>query len=122
MLLKVRRGAFNPTAGDVEPAGDELWSGGDNNLSAAALATPDSDLEVGTWYKLEDFRALLENRPAPGEAAVRGAITVQQPGVAKPWEAVIEVEEASAALMICRSVIDLVDQLNGSTGLWVRVE
>lgn len=120
MLVKVRKGAIDAPEGSGDD--DELWSGGHEGLSAAALATAGTSLEVGTWYDVDDFERLLVQISGGASGEVRGAITVDQPGVDRSWSASIEVDETDAALMLCRSVVQHARLVGGNAGLWVRVE
>jgi hypothetical protein len=123
MLIKIRRGAFNPQSGDLEPAGDELWAGGDEELSAAILNAMNNQLEPATWYKLEEFTKLLAQIRPTREADVPSAITVEHPGVCSPWSTAIQIGESTAALMICRSVVEYVQRLRDARDdVWVTFE
>lgn len=122
MLVKVRRGAFDAGAGDVEPVGEELWAGGHEGLAAASLAVANGSLEIGTWYPVDEFEALLNDVASVDDEAVPSAVTIAQPGVGRPWSAAIEVDETRAALMLCRSVVRHARQLSDQGAVWVRVE
>jgi hypothetical protein len=122
MLIKVRRGPFNPRSGDLQPNGEELWSGGDEELSAAVLNAMNEQLQVGSWYTLEDFAKLLAELQPPQEHEVPSAITVQQLGVSCAWSTAIQIGESRAALMICRSVVEHVRRLRAPGNVWVWVE
>lgn len=119
MLIKIREGGKD-IADSVEP-GSELWTGGDEELSAASLMSPDRDFEIGTWYPLDEFLKHMDAVDVTDDASP-SAITVSQPGVRRPWHAKIEVREASAALMLCRSVTDHAARIAVDDKLWVRVE
>lgn len=119
MLIKIREGGKD-IADSLEP-GSELWTGGDEELSAASLMAPDRDFEIGTWYPLDEFLKHMEAVDVTEDASP-GAVTVSQPGVRRPWQARIEVQEASAALMLCRSVTDHAARIAAGGKLWVRVE
>jgi hypothetical protein len=122
MLIRVRRGAFDPLSDDTQPDGDELWSGGDEELSAAVLNAMDKRFELGTWYGPDEFAVLLAELAPPQEHEVLSAIAVDQPGVSGPWTAAIQIGEDSAALMVCRSVVDHIRQLRAPGKVWVRVD
>jgi hypothetical protein len=122
MLFKVHNGAFDPDAGDLEPRGEELWCGGNDDLSASVLTTVIDKLELGTWYKLEQFERLLAGRRPEKTDGMPSAITITQPGVNKNWATAIEVDEQSAALMLCLSVLEHAHRLRSGDDIWVRVE
>jgi hypothetical protein len=119
VLIKIREGGKD-IADSVEP-GSELWTGGDEELSAASLMSPDRDFEIGTWYPLDEFLKHMDAVDVTDDASP-SAITVSQPGVRRPWHAKIEVREVSAALMLCRSVTDHAARIAVGDKLWVRVE
>jgi hypothetical protein len=121
MLIKVRRGSYDPET-QIEPDGDELWTGGDDGLSAAALNAMNSKFELGTWYPLREFNELVTGLRPPQEREVMSAITVDQLGVSASWSSAIEIGEDTAALMICQSVADHVRRLQIQGSVWVRVE
>lgn len=122
MLLKIQRGTFDPRANDIAPTGEELWSGQVEELSAAMLTTMSPKLELGTWYRLDEFAQAIEEIEPDKNSEVPSAITVNLPGVAKQWSTAIQVGQASAVLMICRSVIDHVKRMRVSGEIWVRFE
>ena len=127
MLIRVQEGMYNPQ-GEIdreetlEPKGRELWSGPIEDLAAAALHAAEVKADPGTWYKLDEFKALLNGASAGEEGAVFSAVSAPQPGVYKPWVATIEVAEQSAALMVCRSIVEHIEQLKTSGDVWIRVE
>lgn len=127
MLIRVKEGPYNPSAGvdrpeALEPIGAELWMGEIDDLAAAALHAAGVGAEPGTWYKLGQFKSLMAQAQDTGEHDVFSAVSAPQPGVQKPWVATIEVAERSAALMVCRSVIEHVERLASSDDVWIRVE
>lgn len=127
MLIRVKEGPYNPLDGAdhleaLEPAGRELWMAEIDDLTAAALHAAGIGAEPGTWYELEQFKTLLGNAHAPGENDVFSAVSAPQSGVYRPWVATIEVAERSAALMVCRSVVEHVERLASLNSVWIRVE
>lgn len=127
MLIRVREGTYNPQ-GEIdreetlEPSGRELWSGTIDDLTAAALHAADVKADPGTWYELGQFKKLLDGATGAEEGGVFSAVSTPQPGVNKPWIATIEVDEQSAALMVCRSIVEHIEQLRTSSDVWIRVE
>ena len=119
MLIKIREGG-EEIADSLEP-GSELWTGGNEELSAASLMAPGRDFEIGTWYTLDEFLKHMDAVDVTDDASP-SAITVSQPGVRRAWYAKIEVREASAALMLCRSATDHAARIAVGEKLWVRVE
>ena len=127
MLIRVKEGPYNPSGGvdrpeALEPVGGELWTGEIDDLTAAALHAAGVGAEPGTWYELEQFKALMADAEDAGEYDVFSAVSAPQPGVHRPWVATIEVAERSAALMVCRSVVEHVGRLASSNDVWIRVE
>ena len=127
MLIRVQEGTYNPNGQidldeTLEPSGRELWSGTIDDLTAAALHAADVKADPGTWYKFAQFKALLDGANGTGDDGVFSAVSTPQPGVHKPWIATIEIAERSAALMVCRSIVEHVEQLRPSGDVWIRVE
>jgi hypothetical protein len=122
MLIRIQRGRFEPHGGDVEPNGDKLWSCDEPEWSAAVLTALNPDLELGTWYRLQDFAELVREIRLPQEHEVMSAITIDQPGVERPWSTAIQIGEGSAAVMICESTIRYAERFTGGIPVWVRVE
>ena len=127
MLIRVREGPYDPSSildrpEALEPIGREVWAGDIDDLTAAALNAAGVKAEPGTWYELEQFKSLVKSADGVISEAVFSTVVAPQPGVQRPWVATIEVDERSAALMVCRSVVDHVDCLNTSTDVWIRVE
>lgn len=127
MLIRVKEGPYDPRSSQdspeaLEPVGRELWAGEVDDLTVAALNAAGIKAEPGTWYKLEQFKALMiDGGDAVGEH-VFSAVSAPQPGVQRPWVAIIEVDERSAAMMVCRSVVDHVERLKAPGDAWIRVE
>lgn len=127
MLIRVQEGRYNP-GGDVdqpgalEPAGRELWSSMIEDLSAASLHAAEIKADPGTWYPFDEFKALLNDASQAPAAQVFSSVNAHQPSVHKPWIATIEVEEQNVALMVCRSVVDHVEQIRNDREVWIRVE
>lgn len=127
MLIQVREGPYNPSGvldrpEALEPVGRELWTGDIDDLTAAALNAAGVKAEPGTWYELGRFKVLMGDADNAVGEAVFSAVSMPQPGVQRPWIATIEVDERSAALMVCRSVVDHVERLPASGDIWIRVE
>ncbi|KRA56249.1 hypothetical protein ASD79_17985 [Caulobacter sp. Root655] len=127
MLIKVREGIFDPQGqpdgdGLLEPKGRELWAANVDDLSAAALHAAGVLVDPGEWYRLEDFKSLVGGAANANEYGVFSAVSAPQPGVGKPWIATIEIAEPKAALMVCGSVIDHIEQLQLDSSIWIRVE
>ena len=131
MLLMVRQGpmgggdgvqpAFQESDGPKRPLGRELWWGEVENITVSALIVAKAVIEPGEWYSFENFRNAIDGATPEPDQAVMSAITTEQSGVSRPWQATLEVHETSAALMVCRAVIAHVEQL-GTHDVWVRVE
>jgi hypothetical protein len=127
VLIRVRTGVYTPAGAvdreeTLEPKGQELWFGEVRDLTVTALLDAKVAIEPGTWYPLEDFKALIGRAHPDGDGGIYSTVNTAQPGVGKAWIATIEVKEVSAALMVCRAVIDLVERLRGEAETWVRVE
>lgn len=127
MLIRVREGTYNPQGeidhdDTLEPSGRELWSGTVDDLAAASLHAANVLADPGTWYKLEQFKDLLGSANVTEEGGVHSTVSTPQPGVNKPWVATIEVAERNAALMVCRSVLQHIEQLDRVGDVWIRVE
>lgn len=122
MRITVRKGHFEPDT-DLQPSGDEVWTGGDEQLPAAILATMSADFEPGTWYKLEQFADLIASlAPVSPEQEVVSAVVAKQAGVGGQWHATIEIGQSQAALMICRSVALHASRIKAGEETWVRVD
>lgn len=127
MLIRVKEGPYNPSDGvdrpeALEPIGGELWTGEVDDLTAASLYAAGVGAEPGTWYELKQFKALMAEASAAGEHDVFSAVSAPQPGVQRPWVATIEVAERSAALMVCRSVVEHVERIASASDVWIRIE
>lgn len=127
MLIRVREGPYNPSGIQdrpeaLEPVGRELWAGDIDDLAAAALHAAGVRAEPGTWYELKRFKELVKDANEANSENVFSTVSAPQPGVQRPWVATIEVDESSAALMVCRSVVDHVERLRTLIDIWIRVE
>lgn len=127
MLIRVKEGPYYPAGRDdrpesLEPVGSELWSGEIEDLTAAALRAAGIGAEPGTWYELQQFKALMAQARDADEPEVFSAVSAPQSGVQRSWVATIEVAERSAALMVCRSVVQHVERLTSTNNVWIRVE
>jgi len=127
MQIRVLEGMYDPHGGidqddALEPKGREIWSAEVEDLTAAALHAAGTLVDPGTWYKLEQFKELVNVADPAQNANVFSTVSTRQSGVGRPWIAVIEIAESAAALMVCRSVIEHVEQLKTVNGVWIRVE
>ena len=122
MRIIIRGGRFDPER-DLEPSGDKLWEGGDDEMPAAALTSMSADFEPGTWYTLHDFRSLVTGmEPVDGENEVTSSVIAEQFGVAERWSAAIEIGQSRAALMICQSVLQYAQRFGTKDTVWVRID
>lgn len=122
MRIKVRDGRYDPDS-DVEPSGELLWEGGDDELPAAVLAGMSCDFEPGTWYLFDDFEKIIGLMvPVQREFEVTGSVSAEQYGVNRRWQAAIEVSQTKAALMVCKAVLEHAGRLRNSQEIWVRVD
>ena len=122
MHILVRGGSYDPDA-NIEPTGEYVWEGGNDELPAAVLVTMSDEFEPGTWYKITKFASLVTAmKPVSGEEEVLSAVIAEQAGVTEPWKAAIEVGQSKAALMICKSVVAHVARAVAATDAWVRVD
>lgn len=127
MLIRVLEGTYNPLGGidqddALEPTGREIWTARIEDLTAAALHAAGTRVSPGTWYGLEQFKELVNAADRADEASVFSTVSIRQSGVGRSWTAMIEVAESAAALMVCRSVIEHVEQLKKANDVWIRVE
>lgn len=127
MLIRVLEGAYDSHGvteldGAVEPKGREIWAAEVDDLTAAALHAAGTGIDPGTWYGLDQFKELVNAADPVDEASVFSTVSTKQSGVGRSWTALIEIAEATAALMVCRSVIEHVEQLNKTSNVWIRVE
>ena len=125
MLIRVRVGEMGSDA--AEPNGEDVWAGGDSHeadkLPAAALVAQAPDIEVGSWYRLSEFRAKLNpsavDEPAP---LIWTTVDVNQTGVTGKWNATVEIPQSLAVRLICDAVMAHVGRLHEIDQLWIRVE
>jgi hypothetical protein len=128
MLVRVREGNYDPTdmsEGAPEPRGCELWTGHAEDITVMAFRDAGVEIEPGEWYDLQSFSALLEAakpKITREDQAVYSTVTTRHDGVAGGWSATIGVREFTAALMVCRSVVQHVRRLGGGDQVWLRVE
>lgn len=125
MLVRIRQGDFDPEAlstnGDIEPKGRELWSGEVGDLTVTALHDAKIDVQPGEWYPFPTFKSRIESADVQ-EEGVYSTVTTSHLGVGKPWTSTIEVSELNAALMVCRAVIEHIEDSGELTDVWVRIE
>jgi len=122
MRISIRHGVFNPDK-DLQPIGEELWQGGDDELPAAVLAAMSRSFQPGTWYEIERFREIVAGmQPVEGDEDVRSAVVAEQLGVVNRWPAAIEIGQSQAALMICQSVLKHAQRFTTKPPIWVRVD
>jgi len=91
------------------------------DLTITALRDAKVAIEPGEWYAFADFAGLIGSAQA-GDHGVPSTVTTAHLGVGKPWQSVIEIDEAAAALMVCRAVIGHIEDLEATADAWVRVE
>lgn len=129
MHIRVKDGHFDPDniSGDeiAEPNGKEIWEGVVDTLTITSLRDASIQVEPGEWYPFATFKDLvdgarLDDRPL--DETVFSTVVTKQSGVAMPWEATIGIRDASAALMVCRSLVNHIEQLPTAGMRWVRVE
>jgi hypothetical protein len=123
MIIKVYTGELG--AEEVIPNGDEVWSGGygghpDDKLPAAVLAVMIPELEIGRWYRIEEFQGLLQGAHMDGVPTT--TVDIAEMGVNGRLVSTMEVGQALAARMLCESVIDHVRKIADTGDLWLRVE
>lgn len=123
MLLRVRFGPFVEDNGsnEVGPSGDELWLGEVPDLTVTALHDANVTIESGEWYRFDQFAKLVGDAKPEGRG-VPSTVTTDHLGVSKKWQSVMEIDDMTAALMVCRSVISHVEGLDIGAELWARVE
>lgn len=123
MLLRVRSGPFVQDSGSdaVGPVGNEHWFGEIADLTVTALNDANVLVESGEWYRFEEFARLVGDAQPDGHG-VPSTVTTDHLGVGKKWQSVIEIDDMTAALMVCRSVISHIEALDVSGDLWARVE
>ncbi len=127
MLIRVVDGTYNPHGrvdedSALEPKGREIWRADVEDLTAAALHAAGTRVDPGTWYELKQFKELVNAADPADEASVFSTVSTRQSGVGRSWTAMIEVAVSAAALMVCRSVIEHVEQLKKANDVWIRVE
>ena len=123
MLIRVRAGEMG--ADEPQPRGAELWSGGygageDDKLPAALLAARMAGFEVGRWFPLEHFETLLTSWDQSEDAPT--TVDIVQSGIDGPWSSTLQVQQGSAALMLCACVLDHVKRFKSNERIWVRVD
>lgn len=115
---------FEGEGGPREPLGRELWWADIENITVSALLAAGLRIAPGDWIAYDSFKQLIGTAKVDPSQIVVSTVTTDQAGVSKPWQSTIEVEEPSAALMVCHAVIGHVDGLEmvNPTDVWVRVE
>lgn len=136
MLVRVRRGplvgggieatgaSLTASEGPSEPSGVAVWSAEVENITVSALLAAGISIAPGDWIAFASFAEQVGTATIDPSQVVVSTVTTDQPGVVRPWQSVIEIEVADAALMVCRAVIEHIGDLEEAVGddLWVRVE
>ncbi|RUX31898.1 hypothetical protein EOA13_02625 [Mesorhizobium sp. M7A.F.Ca.US.011.01.1.1] len=122
MRIIIRDGEFS-YENDLQPAGQELWAGGADDLPAAVLASMSNEFEPGTWYAMDDFvRIVGIMKPVSGQDEVLSTVLAEQHGVDGTWQAWMEIGQSQAALMVCKSVCDHAVRRRKAGLRWIRVD
>ncbi|TPJ62780.1 hypothetical protein [Mesorhizobium sp. B2-7-1] len=121
MRVIIRGGDFSPET-DLQPTGEEFWTGGADDLPAAVLAAMDANFELGTWYATKEFENIVSGmKPLPAKEEVSSTIPAEQAGVGGKWQAQMEIGQSQAALMVCRALCDYIRRYQEELR-WIRVE
>lgn len=121
MLIRVLEGTYDSSVG-IEPKGREIWTAEVEDLTAAAFSAAGTQIDPGTWYELQQFKALVNVIDPTDKASVFSTVSIRQSGVDGSWTAIIEVAQYAAVHMVCCSVIEHVEHLKKTSDVWVRVE
>lgn len=124
MLMRVVQKPSSAPTSDAEEEivwsstyGEEQLDDADG-LSGSILSSVLPGFEVGTWYALEEFNQKL-GAVATDEASswtILGVILIGTGIVEMP------VQQGSAALMICKGVVEHLYQMDRYSDIWIRVE
>lgn len=127
MLIRVVDGTYNPDGtvdrdDTLEPRGREIWKAKVEDLTAAALHAAGTRVDPGTWYELKQFKELVDAANSTDDSKVFNTVSTTQSGVSRSWTAMIEVADSVAALMVCRSLIEHIEQRERASDIWIRIE
>jgi hypothetical protein len=92
-----------------------------DGLSGSILSSVLPDFEVGTWYALEEFNEKL-GAVAIDEASSWTILDVISKDIIGTGIVEMPVQQGSAALMICKGVVEHLYQMDRYSDIWIRVE
>ena len=125
--MRVVEKPSSPPTSDDE--GDSIWSTSYSDtgteeiegLSGSILSAILPDFEIGSWYSLESFKEKL-NAAVTGEATSWTTMDVMSKAITGPGYIEMQVQQDLAALMICRAVVDHLNQIDRDSAIWIRIE